>query len=364
MKSFHVTQDTKGILFVDHSINDRSGHLGHALVEYAPGCILAFYPNNSGARSLGHNGFGWMEYKRSLDGGKTWGEPEVLDYSVKAFQDGVFTICCEKAVLNQNGEIVLFCLKASAYAECWGPFFEPVALISKDEGKSWSAPIAIGERNGRVYDVFVKNDEIFCLVEVGVYTQDIEYPGYHMFKSTDGGRSFVWISELPFAVSVYKYSNEKKCSLARHFYGCIDLLPDDTMIVYAYNEKDEFSLEYTISNNNGVSWSEVRKTAFKKRIRNPQICSLNGIYFMHGRSGSESTEYPSNFVLYTSEDGINWDEGSFIGIPHGEDAEGWFAYYSNNLVVHPPHEQPKILIQASDSYWKGKTNIKHWWITF
>ena len=34
-----------GLLFVDHSTNDRSGHLGHALVEYEDGKILAFYPN-------------------------------------------------------------------------------------------------------------------------------------------------------------------------------------------------------------------------------------------------------------------------------------------------------------------------------
>ena len=35
-----------GMLFVDHSKTGRSGHLGHALVEYAPGKILAFHPNN------------------------------------------------------------------------------------------------------------------------------------------------------------------------------------------------------------------------------------------------------------------------------------------------------------------------------
>ena len=66
-----------GILFVDHSPTDRSGHLGHALVEYADGKILAFYPNCSNDNK-GHSAVGWMEYKRSEDGGKTWSDPEVL----------------------------------------------------------------------------------------------------------------------------------------------------------------------------------------------------------------------------------------------------------------------------------------------
>ncbi|MBC9866360.1 MAG: hypothetical protein F7O42_00500 [Opitutae bacterium] len=37
----------EGILFVDHSLAERGGHLGHALVEYEDGKILAFYPNRS-----------------------------------------------------------------------------------------------------------------------------------------------------------------------------------------------------------------------------------------------------------------------------------------------------------------------------
>ena len=57
-----------GIMFVDHEKNKRSGHLSHALVEYGKGRVMAFYSNCSGTRnkwSPGHNGFGWLEYKRS-----------------------------------------------------------------------------------------------------------------------------------------------------------------------------------------------------------------------------------------------------------------------------------------------------------
>ena len=54
----------EGNVFVNHEINGRSGHLGHALVEYEEGKILAFYPNCS-LDEKGHSAVGWMEYKRS-----------------------------------------------------------------------------------------------------------------------------------------------------------------------------------------------------------------------------------------------------------------------------------------------------------
>lgn len=56
-----------GILFVDNSPEGRSGHLGHALVEYEDSKILPFYPNcsaeihNPKKPSKGHSAAVWME---------------------------------------------------------------------------------------------------------------------------------------------------------------------------------------------------------------------------------------------------------------------------------------------------------------
>ena len=66
----------EGNVFVNHEINGRSGHLGHALVEYEEGKILAFYPNCS-LDEKGHSAVGWMEYKRSEDYGETWSQPYI-----------------------------------------------------------------------------------------------------------------------------------------------------------------------------------------------------------------------------------------------------------------------------------------------
>ena len=90
--------------FVDHEKNHRSGHLSHALAEYKKGSVIAFYSNCSGTRNKwapGHNGFGWLEYKRSEDGGLTWDAPKVLPYSWESFLNEPFTVSCEKAVSTQ-----------------------------------------------------------------------------------------------------------------------------------------------------------------------------------------------------------------------------------------------------------------------
>lgn len=99
--------------------------MGHALVEYAPGCILAFYPNCSDANG-GHTGDGWMEYKRSEDGGRTWSAAATLpfeiiqrEYGALAFLPGGGLIAY---VYNQTDEKHLDC------------------AISPDEGRTWSAP--------------------------------------------------------------------------------------------------------------------------------------------------------------------------------------------------------------------------------
>ena len=72
----------EGNVFVNHEINGRSGHLGHALVEYEEGKILAFYPNCS-LDEKGHSAVGWMEYKRSEDYGETWSQPYIFQPSLK-----------------------------------------------------------------------------------------------------------------------------------------------------------------------------------------------------------------------------------------------------------------------------------------
>ena len=94
----------EGMMFVDHSKENRSGHLGHAMVEYADGQILAFYPNCN-TDNNGHSGRGWMEYKRSGDGGLTWSEGEILAYSKRLYDLNIgYTSMSEKACFATMGK--------------------------------------------------------------------------------------------------------------------------------------------------------------------------------------------------------------------------------------------------------------------
>ena len=61
------------------------------------------------------------------------------------------------------------------------------------------------------------------------------------------------------------------------------------------------------------------------------------------------------FVLYTSEDGVHWDEGVYVMA--GNQGHGC---YSNNLVLEEEDGSQRVLIQASVSYDGPRVNVSHW----
>lgn len=336
-----------GILFVDHSQKKRSGHLGHALVEYAPDCLLAFYANCSGARNEGHNGFGWMEYKRSVDGGATWSQPIVLDYAMQVFLDGLYTVSCEKAVSPREGEIVLFATMNDSRGKFWGPWVEPRWLISKDGGETWTEGGAFPYK-GRIFDAACRDGIIYVLefCNDGTIRDEGNLPEhvYRLFTSVDGGATFEERSVLPF-------DTEQKV------YGTMDFSPSGELIVYIYDKRDEQRPPYTVSHDLGRSWEPVQTAFLEKRIRNPQLRFFGGFFFLYGRSGHYTP--PQDFVLYTSLDGREWDEGVYLC-----QRKAGHSYYSNSVIVGAsrPGGHQRLLIQASDAYDRNRTNIKHWWL--
>ena len=346
-----------GILFVDHSPTGRSGHLGHALVEYQDGKILAFYPNCS-EDNRGHSAVGWMEYKRSEDGGETWGEPEVLAYSKNVFdtrQAGgpdtkKLSAFAEKAVLTNDGHIVLFFLVCDISNDTvWSHFQKPTYTISTDGGHTWSEAAQLGDKRGRVYDARYYNGEIVALHFAN--DNDINFLGnkeehvYELYVSADGGRTFKKRSDLPFD------TNGKS-------YGTMGMLDSGQLIVYIYNRNDEQASDYVVSSDGGRTWSAPETGHFAKKIRNPQFMSLNGCYFMHGRSGSFG-EQKGHMVLYSSRDGLSWDDGVYL-----RKRTAGLGAYSNSIVVGAlnPNSPNRVLLQASHAYDQNKTNVLHWWL--
>ncbi len=343
-----------GILFVDHSLAGRSGHLGHALVEYAPGKILAFYPNCSDANK-GHTGDGWMEYKRSEDGGRTWSEPTPLAYSRQVYESGQGrSVMCEKAICTNDGDILLFNLECGNIAQknyTWQPLAVPTFLRSADGGRTWEDAQPLGDESGRIWDVIYHDGVIYALElyndsSIAWYGNLPEHH-YSLYVSEDQGRSFTRRSVLPFEI-------------IQRGYGAMAVLPDARLIAYVYNQTDEKHLDYVISQDSGRTWSEPETAYFARQIRNPQMAAFKNFFVMHGRSGSKGEEdLRGHFVLYVSGDGVHWDEGRYLQM-----RTAGAGAYSNNLLVHDPDGPgEQLLIQASHAYAESRTNIHHWWIS-
>ncbi len=342
----------EGKLFVDHQKNGRSGHMSHALVEYKKGHVLAFYSNCSRNRNRGHSGFGWIEYKQSTDGARTWDEGRKLDYSWDAFLNEKFTVSCEKAVSPAENEVVLFCTR-NLNPNGWEPYMAPVALKSTDGGETWSEPIHITDVRGRIYDAIFEDGVIYALMLKGYdFLPHEQEDRYALYVSTDGGETFSLKSELP-------------GDFMNHAYGSMEMTDDGRLIVWTYNRGDEYNMDYFISHDKGATWAESGKSFCAKRIRNPQVTKVRGGFLLHGRSGCETRELPINFVLYTSEDGICWDEGVYLcnGLPRAG------AFYSNNIVLDEADGRQRVLIQSSVPWhnWlgesgegDGRVNIAHW----
>jgi len=328
-------------IYVDNAARNRSGHMSHAMIEYVPNHILAFNSNCSPKRCAGHAAYGWIEYRRSADGGKTWSEIFELPFARQAFLDGMFTVSVEKAVACDDGTIVAFCLRNSPYHEaCCEPWLTPMYVISLDGGKTWTEEKELAQYKGRIYDARYHEGCIYVLefcndAEIGFTGNKPEHV-YRIFKSDDNGLCFKELCVVPI-------------NGTGRGYGSMLFRPDGSLIVYAYNINDEFNIDYVISPDKGQTWEKAQTSPVKRGIRNPQTAILGNTYFLHGRGAITDTA----FVLYTSTDGIHWDDGHLLA------PERPACYYSNNLVVHDGNSPAHLLIQYSETYRECCVNVMH-----
>lgn len=218
-----------------------------------------------------------------------------------------------------------------------------MVVISKDGGKSWSDAKELCSYKGRVYDACYYNGVIyaleFCNDGTGHLCGEKEEHVYRIFKRYDNGETFEELCVVPMD------------SMGRG-YGA--MLFDDMgrLHVFAYNLNDEKNLDHIISNDLGKTWENPDVCYLDKGIRNPQIALMDGVYLLHGRAEKES-----GFVLYTSTDCENWDEGTYIGNIKGS------CYYSNNIVMKDKDGSNRLLIQYSECYNKGNcVNVFHRWL--
>ena len=314
-------------VYVDNKARRRSGHMTHAMAEFAPGTFIDFNSSCSPVRLGGHSAFGWVESRISRDAGRTYGPVRPLQLSCRYLLDGEYTISVEKAVALPDGSIVAFCLRNSMEDPvCCEPWATPLSIRSTDGGATWTEPIECIPYRGRIYDALVRDGVIYVLIKcyehfIGTTPDHV----YRVYRSTDGGQSFELLSVPPID------------GIGRG-YGSLLFGPDGTLHCYGYNVNAETEMDHAVSTDNGATWTLQPPCHVALGIRNPQTALLDGVFILHGRSGDAR-----GFVLYTSEDGSTWDEGTWLIQKEGA------CYYSNNLNLHDD-KGDFLLIQYSDLY--------------
>ena len=131
-------------------------------------------------------------------------------------------------------------------------------------------------------------------------------------------------------------------------YGTMGMLGSDELVVYICNKDTEGTMDYLVSDDGGRTWSDPKIAHFQRKIRNGRMASLNGCFFMHGRSGHYGEKSgKGHLVLYSSRDGLSWDDGVLMKM-----REAGTGAYSNSIVVGSlnPHKRNRLLIQASHAY--------------
>lgn len=324
-------------LFVDNQSRNRSGHMTHGMAEFAPGCVIDFNSNCSAILHDGHFPHGWVEYRISRDAGKTWSDFYTLPYSWQSFLDGIYYISVEKAVACTDGAIVAFCLRNDATdLYCCEPWATPTVVISHDQGQTWSEPVEYSPYPGRTYDALTRDGIIYVLHNcnehfLGSKPEHV----YRLYTSQNNGQSFEEVSVIPFD------------TLGRG-YGSMVFDDSGVLHAYAYNVNAEDRMDHAVSSDLGKTWTVLEPSYVAKGIRNPQTALIDGVFILHGRAGDAK-----GFILYTSEDGANWDEGTIL-VPNEKIA----AYYSNNLNLQDENGN-FLLMQYSDNYQGHRVNVMH-----
>ena len=308
--------------------NDAPGrctHGGPVCMEYADGRIVAFHTNTTD-----HNLDGWTEYAESSDGGRTWKKYNKFQYSYDRYDaERKRSVWVEEGLVTETGTAVLFL----THFEFGEGKRESGFMRSLDHGSTWSDYQRLdGNFVGYPCAVAVSGETNYVLY-------DSKDGGPHvLYSSIDDGVRWTRRSTLPL-------DDDK-------WYGTMVLMADGRILAGAYTEKDEHHFYYCISEDQGRTWGEQQKTYVDKMIRDPELAYLGGKYYLHGRSGQEG-EGSRRFVLYQSDDGIDWGSGIIVsGDTRHPDG------YSHNCIINRYNDQEplKLMVEYSIIYEGRDTN--------
>lgn len=303
----------------------RNSHGGPVCMEYPDGSLVAFHTNTSD-----HNLDGWSEYAVSKDRGKTWKKYQKFRYCFEAYRKNPQRAAwVQEGLVTDKGTGVVF-------VSHWenDKRVRIVVMRSHDYGSTWSdAQPVDGDFVGAPAAVAVSGSTNYVLFDC-----DGAKGPHVLYASTDDGRTWRKRSTLPLEIPAW--------------YGALCTMEDGSLLAGAYVTADEDHLHYCISRDGGRSWSEQKRAQLDKKIRDPELAFIGGKYYLHGRSGHKG-EGANRFVLYQSEDGINWKSGLIVSAERGG-----YDGYSHNCVInkYDPDTPNELMIEYSVRYKGRDTN--------
>ncbi len=294
--------DIYGTLIADleHDAPGRCSHGGPVCLEYPNGSIVAFYANTTD-----HNSDGWSEYAVSRDRGRTWDKYNKFEYSYQAYRKNPDRpVWVEEGLVTKDGTIVIFLTEIGSTGRIASGF-----VRSHEHGATWTE-----------YQLL---DPDFVGYPCATAVSD--KTNYVLLDSNDGGPHVLYVSTN----DGRSWSKRSTLTLDDDkWYGAMTLMADGRLLAGAYTEKDEDHFYYCISQDEGQTWGPQEKAFVDKKIRDPEVAYLSGKYYLQGRSG-HSGEGQHRFVLYQSDDGIQWGSGIVISgdtkFPDG---------YSHNCIIN------------------------------
>ncbi|WP_375584036.1 sialidase family protein [Cyclobacterium xiamenense] len=283
------------------------------------GRILFVYSHYYGESSSDH-ATAFLAGRYSSDQGETWTteDEEIIP------NEGGMNVMSVSLLRLQNGDIALFYLRKNDTDDCI-----PMMRISKDEAKSWSAPIScITDKEG--YFV-LNNDRVIQLADGRLLLSVARHAGPGMewsgkgdifaYYSDDNGQTWQSSEEVP---------NPEGIVLQEP--GVVELKDGSILMVI---RSDAGVQCYSYSRDRGKSWSQVEKSTLVSPVSPATIERIPSTGDLLAVWNNNLSEDPDRAKLRTPlnaaisrDEGKTWENVKTLE----DDPDGWYCYIAMEFV--------------------------------
>lgn len=288
-------------------------------VTLKDGRILFIYSRFTGA-SASDFAAAYLVGRYSSDGGRTW----TRDDRVIVKNDAGMNVMSVSLLRLKNGDIALFYARKNSVDDCI-----PFMRISKDEGETWSGPVAcITDKKG----YFVLNNNRVIQLKSGRILVPVAWhvtpPGgkfndrgkLYVYRSDDNGAS--WSSSPEIANPDDVTTQEP---------GLIALKKNKIMMIIRTDAGFQYQ---SFSNDNGATWGPAAVTGIQSPVspatiaRIPSTGDLLMVWNNNGLTGPiKGWRTPLN-IAYSKDEGKTWQNRKVVE----SDPEGWYCYTAIHFV--------------------------------